>query len=131
MNDRAIGILELIEKLETRINAYWNFYTIVVIATVGWLLSSKVPFSGPQSVALTIAVALFFVVNFSVMRAATRRVVAFELELNAISENAEFASDALTEELTSTSIPRRLVISHLLHIVVDVAVIYAIWSKLA
>lgn len=131
MDIQAVKILEVIEKLEVRINAYWNFYTIVVIAAVGWLMSSKAPFSFSQSVVLTVAVTFFFTVNFLIMRAATRRVVAFEAELNSISEKDEFASTALAEELRNPSMPGRLVVSYFLHVVVDVSVIFAIWSKLA
>nr|CAP48759.1 putative integron gene cassette protein [uncultured bacterium] len=94
MDERIKVIIEIIEKLESRINAYWNFYTIVVIAVIGWLLSSKTPFTAPQGIALTIAISMFFAANFSVMRAATKRVIAFETELNVVSNELDFQSRA-------------------------------------
>jgi hypothetical protein len=131
MNEKIIKTLEIIEKLESRINAYWNFYTIIVVANVGWLMSAKTPFSLTQSIALTIALSVFFLANFSVMRAATKRVVAFESELNAICNDFECNSATLKKELSSNSMPGRLLVSTLLHLAVDTAVIYSIWSKLS
>ena len=73
---------------------------------------------------------LFFAANFSVMRAATKRVIAFENELNTISKNLEFKSDSLKNELSNDAMPGRLIASYVLHGSVDAAVIYTIWSKL-
>ena len=131
MDEQIKHTLEIIEKLESRINTYWNFYTIVVVAVIGWLLSSKTPFTVPQGIALTIAILMFFTANFSVMRSATKRVIAFESELNIASKKFEFNSNALKSNLSNDSMPRRLIASYILHGIVDLAVIYAIWSKLA
>lgn len=131
MEERIKDIIDIIEKLESRINAYWNFYTLIVIATIGWLMSSKTPFTIEQSIALTIALSLFFLANLSVMRSATRRVVAFEQELNQIAQDTEFCSDDLKIELGRQTMPFRVVASYLLHFTVDIAVIFSIWSKVS
>jgi hypothetical protein len=124
-------LLELIEKIESRINSYWNFYTIIVLATVGWLMSSKKPFSFYQTIALTVAITIFFAANFGVMRMATKRVVALENELQVRTKTAQFEGDAIKTELSKPSMALRLKLSYILHIVVDLAVVFAIWSKLA
>lgn len=131
MEERIKDLLDIIEKLESRINTYWNFYTLVVIAAVGWLMSSKTPFTIEQSIALTIALSLFFLANFSVMRAATIRVVAFERELNKITQSTEFLTSELMIELGRETMPFRVLASYLLHVIVDIAVIFVIWSKVA
>ena len=131
MDESIKKIIEIIENLESRINSYWNFYIIIVVATVGWLMSSKTPFTTNQGAALTIAIGLFFISNFLVMRAATKRIVAFEDELNSISRSHEFNSSVLKNELSKASMQRRLFASYVLHGVIDIVVIYAIWSKLA
>ena len=81
MDDEAARLLDAIERLESRLNSYWNFYTLVVLATVGWLMSAANPFSANQSVAVTVALGLFFLANLSVIRGATRRILALEDEL--------------------------------------------------
>ena len=131
MDEQVKNVLNITDKLESRINSYWNFYTIVVLAVIGWLMSSKAPFSTSQGIALTIALLMFFAANFFLMRLATLRLLAFECELSALSSNLEFASDELKRNLLRNSMPYRLPASYILHFVVDAAVIYAIWSKLA
>ena len=128
MNEKIKNILDTIEKLESRVNAYWNFYTIIVVAVAGWLFSSRPPFSVSQSIALTMAISMFFAANFSVIRAATKRIVAFENELNIAANGYEFKTDDLKNELSNNSMPGRLIASYMLHAVVDVAVIYTIWN---
>lgn len=131
MNEEIKNLLETIEKLESRVNTYWNFYTIVVIAAAGWLFSSGRSFTVFESIILTVAISIFFMANFSVMRAATKRIIAFENELNIVSGGHEFKSKVLKNELASHSMPGRLAASYILHGIVDVAVICAIWSKSA
>ena len=131
MNDEISQIIDIIGNLESRINSYWNFYVVVVLAIIGWLMSSKVPFTTDQGIALALAVILFFAANFLILRATTKRVVAFEDELNCLSANCDFHSIILKNELSRPSLKRRLSASYLLHATVDIAVIYAIWSKLS
>lgn len=61
-------LLDLSEKLEDRINTYWNFYTLVVLAVVGWRFSNPVAFNPINSVIAVIVLGAFFYSNFSVIR---------------------------------------------------------------
>ena len=131
MDEHIKLIFDIIEKIESRINAYWNFYFIVVIATIGWLMSSKIPFTTNQAIVLTIALFMFFTASYFILRSATKRVIAFEDELNFISKNIEINSGMLKLELLNASIRGRLLATGILHSVIDVAVIFAIWSKLS
>jgi hypothetical protein len=131
MDERIKSLVEIIERLETRINAYWNFYIIVVLASIGWLMSTKIPFTTNQGIALTIALSMYFIANYFVIRTATKRVIAFEDELNLVSKKIETTSSVLKSELSNTSIRYRLFANGVLHGVLDIAVIFAIWSKLS
>lgn len=131
MHTEVNELLNTIEKIESRVNLYWNFYTVVILATGGWLFSSKTIFSQSECIALSIGISMFFLANFSVMRAATKRVVALEFELNEVSSTNSFKTVELKTELSDCSMPGRLAASYVLHIIVDVIVIFAIWSKLA
>lgn len=129
MDEKIVSVLAVIEKLESRINSYWNFYTIVVLASVGWLMSAETSFSPQLNFTLTTALVVFFLANFAVMWAATKRVVAFENELNILSTKTEFISTSLRQELSNASMPFRLLSSTLLHLAVDIAIISFIWVK--
>jgi hypothetical protein len=129
VNDRTKALLDMIEKLESRVNAYWNFFSVVAIAISGWLITAKATFTIADSVALTMAVIVFFGANFAVIRAATMRLVALDAELNATAATESFATEALRRNLSMPSMPGRLAGSVLLHLAVDVAVLYLIWTK--
>lgn len=131
MDERIKCIVDIIERIESRINAYWNFYFILVVATIGWLMSSKTPFKTDQAIILTIALCVFFSTNFFMIRSATKRVIAFEHELNFLSANIEINSRALKSELSKATTRGRLLINSIMHSVIDIAVIVAIWSKLS
>ena len=130
MAESIKNIVDVIESLESRINSYWNFFVVVVVASIGWLMSSKTPFTTNQGIALTIALGLFFLANLLVLRAATKRVLAFEDELNSATARVEFASPRLKAELGRATLPGRMAGTYLLHGALDISVIYAIWSKL-
>jgi hypothetical protein len=129
MSDRTRALLDTIEKLESRVNAYWNFFSAVAIAVSGWLITAKATFTIADSVALTLAVIVFFAANFAVIRAATARLVALDAELNATAAGESFASEALRRNLSMPTMPGRLAGSVILHLAVDAAVLYLIWTK--
>ena len=98
MNEQTRTLLDMIEKLESRVNAYWNFFSVVALAVSGWLITSKATLTTTQGIVLAIAVVIFFGANLSVVRAATARLLAFEAELNAVAPAATFGSDALAPQ---------------------------------
>jgi hypothetical protein len=78
---------------------------------------------------LTVGLAGFFAANAAVIRAATYRITALESELNAQAASAAFASPVLERNLTRPALLARLPATFVVHGVVDVAVLFAIWSK--
>jgi hypothetical protein len=129
MSDRARALLDTIEKLESRVNAYWNFFSVVAIAVSGWLITAKATFTITDSVALSLTVIVFFGANLAVIRAATLRLVALDAELNATAAGESFASEALRRNLTMPTMPGRMAGTVVLHLAVDAAVLYLIWAK--
>jgi hypothetical protein len=129
MDQKIKDLIEVTDKLESRVSSYWNFYTVVVVAIIGWLVSSKKDFSLSYSQALvaTIVCIGFFIANFYGIRAATKRVIAVESELNALAKKTEFESALLKKELSYSS--STLLPSWILHIFVDIIVLFVIWSS--
>lgn len=123
------NVLEIIEKVESRVNSYWNFYTLVVLATVGWLMSGKSAISVALAAAMTAGLTGFFLANLGSIRAATRRILALEDELAALTRENRFAGEMLPANLSRPAMPGRLSGSYALHLVVDLAVLVAVWSK--
>jgi len=128
MEKKINDLLEVIDKLETRINTFWNFFTVIVIANVGWLFASEINFNPTQKWALTLGLSVFFLANLLVLSAAVKRMVAFEHELNAVSKITIFETECLKNELSNDIMPGRLLSTFVLHLVVDIAVICLIWN---
>ena len=45
-------LLDLHEKLEMRINAYWTYWSVAILALGGWLFTSGKTLTGPERVRL-------------------------------------------------------------------------------
>ncbi|MFN7214740.1 hypothetical protein [Microcystis sp.] len=127
MDQKIKDIIEVADKLESRVSSYWNFYTVAVVAIIGWLVSSQISLSYSQALVVTIVCIVFFIANFHAMRAATKRVIAVESELNTLAKKTEFESALLKKELSYSS--STLLPSWVLHIFVDIIVLFVIWSS--
>lgn len=114
-------LIDIIEKLETRLNSYWNFYTLVIIATSGWLFTGNHAFAPAEKVAITAGLSTFFLANLSIIQSLTKRITAFEHELNHTKEKLN--SKKLEKELSTNNIPYRQFLSLLLHLTLDLILI--------
>ena len=126
MDQNIKDIIEVADKLESRVSSYWNFYTVVVVAIIGWLVSSQISLSYSQALVVTIVCIVFFIANFHAMRAATKRVIAVESELNALAKKTEFESALLKKELSHSSSTLQLISSSVLRVSVDIIVLSAL-----
>ncbi len=129
MDQKIKDLIEVTDKLESRVSSNWNFYTVVVVAIIGWLVSSQISFSYSQVLVVTIVCIAFFIANFYAMRAATKRVIAVESELNTLAKKTEFESPLLKKELSHSSSTLQLISSSVLHVSVDIIVLIAIWTR--
>lgn len=124
--------LDILEKVESRLNNYWNFYTVVVVAVCGWLItqnSDQIPIDYATAHFLAFGTVLFFFMNLAVIRAATIRLMAFENELMRNASNCKDISSQLREYLASQHIKMRLGFTYATHISMDIVVILFIyWS---
>lgn len=123
-------LLDLVEKLETRVNAYWNFYTVVTIAAGGWLLTRTADFTLAQGLLLMAGLACFYAANLAMIRGATRLIVAAGQEVRARAANLDFSSPAFQITLRQDLLPGRLPASYILHLAVDAAILTAIALKI-
>ena len=117
-------LIDIIEKLETRLNSYWNFYTLVIIATAGWLFTSTHHFTTIEKAAITAGLSTFFLANLSIIQAITKRITAFEDELNKTEEKLN--SKKLEKELSTNIISNRQTLSLALHLILDLILIILI-----
>lgn len=129
MEQKIKDLIEVSDKLESRVSSHWNSYTIVVLAIIGWLVSSQITFSYSQVLVVTIVCLAFSIANFYGIRAATKKVIAVESELNAVARKTEFESVLLKKELSYPSTKLPLIFSSVLHISVDIVLLITIWTR--
>lgn len=121
-------LFDLHEKLETRINAYWTYWSVAVIAIGGWLFSGKQSLSMSQSVGVLLGAIVFFFCNLGVLSQATKLVVGIRDEIRIKSAETEFVSPNLLRALSADDLKYRLRATVLLHLAVDCVVIWALLS---
>ncbi len=121
-------LFDLHEKLEVRVNAYWTYWSVVILAVGGWVFSKNANLTSAGLLAVTCGVAVFFVCNLAVLWPATKLVVGLRDEIRIKSGSDVFDSVLLTKALASEDGLRfRLLATGLLHLAVDCVVIYALF----
>ncbi|MCW8877988.1 MAG: hypothetical protein OQK51_13130 [Kangiellaceae bacterium] len=125
-------LIEIIEKLETRNNSYWNFYTVVIVAVCGWVLAQKgQALSANIVLALMIGNGLFYFMNLSIIFGTTKRIVAFESELILKAKNDPSMGEELRSNLSKPYLELRLPFTVGTHLVMDIAVLAFIYLGFA
>jgi hypothetical protein len=122
-------LLDLLDKLESRVNTYWNFYSVAVFATVGWLVSKDECFSRTAASAIAAGLVAFFAANLSVIHHAEARILAIESEIQQKDWSSIIVSGLFLHRLKTISIPKRSLFSKLFHIVIDAAVLLLLYTK--
>lgn len=123
-------LLDLLEKLEARVNSYWNFYSIVVFAAAGWLVTKETALTPQAVIAIGIGMSAFFIVNLSVIHYAERRIAAVEDEVRLLTETgAAVSSPLFRRHLGRLSIPHRSKYTFLFHLMIDFSLLALLCAK--
>jgi len=123
-------LFDLLEQLESRVDRYWSFYSIAILAVAGWLFTGKY-LSLSDAPFVVVGLLVFFAGNFFVITQAEARIEAVESEIEARSQKAEILSSLFRRRLAQLSFPRRRLVSAVLHGTVDLAVIVLVFAKAA
>ena len=121
-------LFDIQEKLESRINAYWTYWSVAIFAIGGWLFSGKQSLSQQQSLAIAIGVSAFFLANLGVLWPATRLVIGIRDEIRLRANECDFLSLKLSQAFTKNSLAFRLELTLILHIVVDLVLLWALFN---
>jgi len=119
-------LLDLHEKLESRINAYWTYWSVAIFAIAGWLFSGKQSLEPEQAIGIAIAMIVFFSANLGVLWPATRLVTGIRDEIRLKAQKLSFESTKLTQAFAENRLTFRLQLTFVLHVVVDCVVLWAL-----
>lgn len=129
-----MGITELVdwlERLETRSNSYWNFYTIVLVAVCGWVVSrggQPAPIDG--RIALMAGLSVFYCMNLSIIYATVSRIRAVEGEIRRLSRADDAMGEPLKRHLANPLVRFRVRGTVALHLAMDALVLVFVWIGL-
>ncbi|WP_422001100.1 hypothetical protein [Reyranella sp.] len=122
-------LLDLHERLESRINAYWTYWSVAILAMGGWLFASGRGLDASQSTALAIGAGVFFLANLGVLLPATRLVTGVRDEIRAKAKAFSFASPQLAQAFASDGMVLRLPLTVALHLAIDAVVLWALLRR--
>lgn len=122
-------LLDLHEKIESRINAYWTYWSVAIFAIAGWLFSEKRSLSAREAMGVSIAVMVFFAANLGVLLPATRLATGLRDEIRLKTKEVRFASAKLAEAFAEDSLAFRLQLTFALHLAVDAVVLGILLSR--
>jgi hypothetical protein len=122
-------LLDLVEKVESRINSYWNFYTIVLLGIGAWIFDPNKKIDSLQSIAMITALSVFFIANLTFITINESRLSAIESEIKSVSKISQIESEKFRNFLLNSSIPNRQQLSKIFHLFVDFVVIILVFIK--
>ena len=120
-------LLDLHEVIESRINAYWTYWSVAIIAVAGWLFSNETPLPKQPLLQIAIAIGVFFLANLVVLWNATSLVTGFRDEIRLKASHTNFESPKLAQALKNDPLVFRLPLTLALHLIIDVIVLLAIF----
>ena len=122
-------LLDLHEKLETRINAHWTYWSIAILAIGGWLFTSGKSLTETQAIGVAIGAAVLFLANLGVLWPATKLAIGVRDEIRLKSKKIEFNSSKLTAAFGEDTLAFRLQFTIVLHLVIDGVVLWALLKR--
>jgi hypothetical protein len=131
MNQELKDILDVIDKLEARLNRYGAFYQVIVTALIGWFISSEISLSLVEGSLAIVSVGVFLSSNLVYWVSCTKRILAGEKELNALAKKSCFMDNDWKNELSTPQMPNRLLWGIVLYTLVDALVIILIFTRIA
>jgi ABC-type transport system involved in multi-copper enzyme maturation permease subunit len=126
---KGFELFDLREKIESRINQYWTYWSGVVLAVGTWLFSSFQP-KGEQLIVLMLALFVFFIANLYMIWNSTELSMGLKNEISLRSISDEYESSELKLVLAKNDFRFRLILSILLHVGIDLALFVVLLIRL-
>ncbi|MCW2484321.1 hypothetical protein J5069_00265 [Candidatus Symbiopectobacterium sp. NZEC127] len=121
-------LLDLHERLESRINAYWTYWSVAIFAIAGWLFSGKQTLILDQKIGIALGAAVFFFANLGVLLPCTRLAASVRDEIRLQAQNIPFTSKKLSLAFAEDGFKFRYTLTLLLHVAVDIIVLWHIFA---
>lgn len=119
---------ELILKLADQINFYWNFYVVVNIAILGWILSLNNNPAWPLKTVASAAFLVFLALNITALLRSYIFLQAASLEFKAIAVEFPFKTSDLPDRISRLSFAGYKYKIWITHAIADIGMLSILWS---
>ena len=120
-------IADLFITATGKIEFYWNFYTVTVLALIGWLVSTKNPLAPQLKVLISIGYLVFVFMNIKGLYGSYMFAEALRLDLLASSQSCQTALDKTCEVLSDISYESQKNMVLPIHFLVGSFVLFTVW----
>ncbi len=121
----AEDVADLFITATDKIEFYWNFYVVMLIALIGWLVSTKRPLSISLKLLITVGYLVFVSMNILGLYRSYTFAEALRIDLLAM-EGAKALANTY-DVLQSHSFIRQRTATFWIHSIVGLAVLLVVW----
>ena len=118
-------VIDLLFAARERIDFYWNFYVVVVIAVVGWIVTRKKPLTRSTRILVTVAYVIAALTNLVGLYASYAFAEALRVDILRMTESSPLAETRLL--LGQHSYASQRFWAFVVHLVVGAAILLAVW----
>jgi hypothetical protein len=118
-------VVDLLFASRERIDFYWNFYVVVVVAMIGWLISLKKPLNLSMKVLVTVAYLIAASMNLAGLYGSYTFAEALRTDVLRMASTAPLPDTRHILERHSYLAQRTVAI--IVHVVMGALILFAVW----
>lgn len=123
-------LFDLREKIESRVNQYWTYWSISIFAVCGWIFAESSKGLDPISyILISLGMLVFFIANISVLKTSTELAMSITDEIALKVAADKFHSQKLNETLLKEDMKYRVNLTIVMHLVIDLVMLFALLTR--
>jgi hypothetical protein len=111
-----------------KVEFYWNFYVVMLLALIGWLVTSKTPFGTHVKLIVTVGYLLFALMNVIGLWGAYTIAEALRLDLLAVAKETNRLAHSV-DVISARSFEGQRTLAVAIHVIFGAVVLTVIWFR--
>src|SRR5687768_3235473 len=117
--------VDLLFAARERIDFYWNFYVVIVIAVVGWIVTRDKPLSSPAKLLVTVAFVVAAVTSLAGLNATFTLAEALRTDVLRMTAGSPLSDTRAV--LAQHSYLTQRTVAYLVHALIGASILFVIW----
>jgi hypothetical protein len=122
-------LAELFITATGKIEFYWNFFTVTVLALIGWLAAGNHVLTLRLKILVTVGYSLFVMMNIFGLLGSYEFAEALRLDLLASARNDADSLEHARRVLSERSFEQQKTLVFFIHAAVAAVVLFAVWGR--